>query len=209
MTVLKRSVMTLYSGPVDIYSHQARIVLAEKSVTFDLLNVDANHPSKDLADLNPYQTLPTLVDRDVTLHNSHIIMEYLDERFPHPPLLPVYPVARAKCRLMMYRVEHDLYRLLGIIQQGSEKEAEAARLELKNALLALLPVLEHSPYFFSDDFTLLDCVVAPLLWRLPHAGVKFPKSAKPLFLYEERVFGRDSFKASLTEAESELRERGE
>ncbi len=206
MTLLKRSVMTLYSSPTDIYSHQVRIVLAEKSVNFDLINVDANHPSKDLADLNPYQTLPTLVDRDLILHSSRIIMEYLDERFPHPPLLPVYPIARAKCRLMIYRVEHDLYRLLTTIAESSKEDADIARNELKNALISLLPVLRHSPYFFSDDFTLLDCVISPLLWRLPYYGITFPSTAKPLFLYEERIFERESFKASLTEEEAELRE---
>ena len=210
MTMLKRSIMMLYSGPLDIYSHQVRIVLAEKGVTVDVLNVDENHPSEDLMDLNPYGTLPTLVDRELVLYHSRVIMEYLDERFPHPPLLPVYPVARAKSRLMMYRIERDWYDLLKKIEQGPSKQAaDAAREELKNALISVTPVFSNTPYFLSDDFTLVDCVIAPLLWRLPHLGVVLPKSAKAIFKYEDRLFGRDSFKASLTEAERELRERNE
>src|SRR3990167_5952659 len=197
MTMLKRSIMTLYSGPLDIYSHQVRIVLAEKGVSVDVLNVDANHPCEDLIDLNPYNTLPTLVDRELVLYQSQVIMEYLDERFPHPPLLPVYPVSRAKSRLMIYRIEHDWYNLVSQIENGTPKQAEAASEELKNALLTVLPVFGNSPYFLSDDFTLVDCCIAPLLWRLPHLGVKLPKTAKALLKYEERVFNRESFKASL------------
>jgi RNA polymerase-associated protein len=170
--MLKRSIMTLYSGPLDIYSHQVRIVLAEKGVTVDVLNVDTNHPSEDLIELNPYNSLPTLVDRDLVLYKSRIIMEYLDERFPHPPLLPVYPVARAKCRLMIYRIEHDWYSLVSKIESGNPKQAETAREELKNGLLAVMPIFANSPYFLSDDFTLVDCVLAPLLWRLPQMGIE-------------------------------------
>src|SRR3990167_4525326 len=128
--------MTLYSGALDIYSHQVRIVLAEKGVTVDVLNVDVNHPSEDLVELNPYNSLPTLVDRELVLYTPRVIMEYLDERFPHPPLLPVYPVARAKCRLMMYRIEHDWYSLLSKINTPNAKQAEVSREELKNGILA-------------------------------------------------------------------------
>jgi len=209
MTMLKRSIMTLYSGPLDIYSHQVRIVLAEKGVSVDVLNVDENHPCEDLIDLNPYNSLPTLVDRELVLYNSRVIMEYLDERFPHPPLLPVYPVARAKSRLMMYRIERDWYNLISQIETGTPKQADIAREELKNALMTVLPVFANAPYFLSDDFTLVDCCIVPLLWRLPHLGVKLPRSAKAIGKYEERVFARESFQASLTEAERELREPNE
>jgi RNA polymerase-associated protein len=204
--MLKRSIMTLYSGPLDIYSHQVRIVLAEKGVTVDVLNVDTNHPSEDLIELNPYNSLPTLVDRDLVLYKSRIIMEYLDERFPHPPLLPVYPVARAKCRLMIYRIEHDWYSLVSKIESGNPKQAETAREELKNGLLAVMPIFANSPYFLSDDFTLVDCVLAPLLWRLPQMGIELPKTAKAIVKYKSRVFKREAFQASLTEAERELRD---
>lgn len=206
MIMLKRSIMTLYSGPLDIYSHQVRIVLAEKGVTVDVLNVDANHPSEDLIELNPYNSLPTLVDRDLVLYKSRVIMEYLDERFPHPPLLPVYPVARAKCRLMIYRIERDWYSLLSKIESTNPKQADAAREELKNGILAVMPIFANSPYFLSDDFTLVDCVLAPLLWRLPHFGIDLPKTAKAILKYKSRVFKREAFQASLTESERELRD---
>lgn len=209
MTMLKRSIMTLYSGPLDIYSHQVRIVLAEKGVSVDVLNVDENHPCEDLIDLNPYNSLPTLVDRELVLYNSRVIMEYLDERFPHPPLLPVYPVSRAKSRLMMYRIERDWYKLIAAIENGTQKQADAAREDLQNALTTVIPVFANAPYFLSDDFTLVDCCIAPLLWRLPHLNVKLPRSAKSIAKYEDRVFKRDSFQASLTEAERELREANE
>lgn len=208
MTTMKRSIMTLYSGALDPYSHQVRIVLAEKGVSVDIVNVDDRHPCEDLVDLNPYNSLPTLVDRELVLYNAQIIMEYLDERFPHPPLLPVYPVSRAKSRLMIYRIERDWYNLVNIIDRH-EAEAEAARAELKNALMTVIPVFANSPYFLSEDFTLVDCVIAPLLWRLPALGIELPYSgkAKPIAKYEERVFKRNAFQASLTDAERELRER--
>ncbi len=199
--------MTLYSGALDIYSHQVRIVLAEKGVSVDVLNVDINHPSEDLVELNPYNTLPTLVDRDLVLYQASIIMEYLDERFPHPPLLPVYPVARAKSRLMMYRIERDWYSLMKQIEVDMDSdEAEVARRELSNGLTALAPVFAEAPYFLSEDFSLVDCWIAPLLWRLPSLSVELSPKAKPIFKYAEKVFARDSFQASLSESERELRE---
>lgn len=206
MTILKRSVMALYSGANDVYSHQVRIVLAEKGVSVDILNVDANHPCEDLVELNPYNSLPTLVDRELVLYTSRIIMEYLDERFPHPPLLPVYPVARARCRLMMYRIERDWYSLLDKIRGDDDKLAKSARAELKDGLVGLTPVFAESPYFLSEDFTLVDCCLAPLLWRLPLLGIDLPRSAKSIQEYAERLFERDSFQVSLSEAEREIRE---
>ncbi len=204
--MIRRSVMTLYSGGSDICSHQVRIVLAEKNVSVDIISVDDRHPSEDLADLNPYNTLPTLVDRELVLYNAQIVMEYLDERFPHPPLLPVYPVARAKSRLMIYRIENDWYSLLNIIESGQEG-ADKAREELRNALLTVVPVFANSPYFLSEDFTLVDCVVAPLLWRLPALGIELPlgSKAKAIAKYEKRVFERNAFQVSLTDSERELR----
>lgn len=206
MTMIKRSVMVLYSGATNIYSHQVRIVLAEKGVSVDVLNVDPDKPNEDLIELNPYNSVPTLVDRELVLYNSNVIMEYLDERFPHPPLLPVYPVARAKCRLMMYRIKRDWYTLLHKINNGSGEEAEAARNELKEGLLALNPVFDEMPYFLSEEFTLVDCFIAPLLWRLPQLKIKLPNQAKSIFKYSERLFNREAFQASLTESERELRE---
>lgn len=207
MTVIRRSVMTLYSGDLDPYSHQVRIVLAEKAVTVDIVNVDRNNPPEDLIHLNPYNTVPTLVDRDLVLYQPNIIMEYLDERFPHPPLLPVYPVARAKSRLMIHRIDQDWYVLMmKILADGDKKEVDNARKELTESLLSLAPVFGNMPYFLSEEFTLVDCCLAPLLWRLPLLGIEIPARAKAIQTYAKRLFKRDSFQASLTEAERELKE---
>ena len=206
MTMIKRSVMVLYSQALDIYCHQVRIVLAEKGVSVDVWDVDENNPSQDLLDLNPYNTMPTLVDRELVLYQPGVIMEYLDERFPHPPLLPVYPVSRAKSRLLMYRIERDWYSLLHKVQKAEPDQLDQARAELKEGLLALTPVFAEMPYFLSEDFTLVDCCIAPMLWRLPALGIELDEQSKPILDYAERVFARDSFQASLTEAEQELRE---
>lgn len=201
----KRSIMTLYSGSLDMESHRTRIVLAEKGIFVDIIEVDRREDISDLFDLNPYNTVPTLVDRDLVLYESRIVMEYLDERFPHPPLLPVYPVARAKSRLMMFRIEQDWCSLVKKIQQESAAEADKARKALREGLMGVLPAFNDFPYFLSEDFTLVDCYLAPILWRLPSLGVELPKQAKPIFDYAERVFARESFQVSLTEAEQELR----
>ncbi|WP_409309101.1 stringent starvation protein SspA [Pectobacterium sp. B1J-3] len=202
----KRSVMTLFSGSSDIFSHQVRIVLAEKGVSVEIEQVDMDNLPQDLIDLNPYGSVPTLVDRELTLYESRIIMEYLDERFPHPPLMPVYPVARGNSRLMMHRIENDWYSLLKKITQGSAQEADAARKQLREELLAVAPVFNEAPYFMSEEFSLVDCYLAPLLWRLPQLGIELSGSgAKELKGYMTRVFERDAFLASLTEAEREMR----
>ena len=203
IAVTKRSGMTFYSDPADIYSHRCRIVLAEKGVTVDIVDIDPQNKPEDLLELNPYNTLPTLIDRDLVLYESSIIMEYLDERFPHPPLLPVYPVSRAKSRLMNYRIERDWYSLINKIEQGDA----AAREELKNGIISIAPVFGELPYFLSEEFTLVDCCIAPLLWRLPLYDIELPRTAKPIFEYQERVFNRESFQVSLTEAEREIREK--
>ncbi len=140
------------------------------------------------------------------MFESRIIMEYLDERFPHPPLLPVYPVARAECRKMMFRIEKDWYTLMRTIETGKAAEAKAARKQLAESLISLSPVFSDKPFFLSDEFSLLDCCIAPLLWRLPSLGINIPASVKPLTQYCERVFNRDSFQASLTDIEREIRE---
>ncbi|HEY0634399.1 MAG TPA: glutathione S-transferase N-terminal domain-containing protein [Gammaproteobacteria bacterium] len=201
----RRSVMTLFSGASDAYSHRVRIAMAEKDVTVDIVSVDANNAPEDFIDLNPYQTLPTLLDRELVLYTAPIIMEYLDERYPHPPLLPVDPVARANNRLMLYRIEKDLYSLFDLIMAGSDKVAAKARKDLRDQLLVISPVFQQKPFFLSDEFTLVDCTLAPLLWRLPLLGVALPKQAQPLLDYAERLFRRSSFKLSLSEIESEMR----
>lgn len=206
MTLIKRSVMTLYSGALDIFSHQVRLVLAKKGVTVDIINVDMNHPCEDLARLNPYNTLPTLVDRDLVLYHADVIMEYLDERFPHPPLLPVYPVARAKSRLMIHRFKRDFYSIVRTIEADRDPVAvDQARNELKEGLMALEPVFANMPFFLSEEFTLVDCIIGPLLWRLPLWGIQIPASVKGVHDYAERIFSQEAFVASLTDSEREIR----
>ena len=201
--VAKRTIMSLYSDNDDIYSHQARIVLAEKGVNVEIMVVKSTEVPDDLLAINPYGTVPTLIDRDLVLYEARIIMEYLDERFPHPPLLPVYPVARAETRKMMHRIEQDWYCLLQRINAGNE--AESAREQLLESLTGLEPVFADKAYFLSDEFSLLDCALAPLLWRLPRLGVAISDDAKGLNAYMQRVFKRESFQASLTDAERQLR----
>lgn len=201
----RRSVMTLFSGNTDVYSHRVRIVLAEKGINFEVVEIDPKEKNEDLIDLNPYNTVPTIVDRDLVLYNSQVIMEYLDERFPHPPLMPVDPVSRANNRLMLYRIEQDLYVHYGVIMHGTEKAATKARKELRDNLVMVSPIFQQKPFFMSDEFSLVDCSLAPLLWRLPSINVSLPKQAGPLLDYAERLFDRESFQESLTESEREMR----
>lgn len=208
MTIVtnKRSVMTLYSGAFDVRSHRVRIALAEKCVTVDVVKVDPKAKPEDLYELNPYGSVPTLVDRELALYEPNIIAEYLDERFPHPPLMPVYPVARAKTRLVIYRFDREWGPLIQKLEEGKSTETKAAAKELTSYLLQIIPIFSSTPYFMGDEFTLVDCALAPVLWRLPMWGITLPTAeTKILNKYCERVFQRDSFQASLTESESELR----
>jgi len=198
--------MTLHSGASDVYSHRVRIVLAEKGVNVDILHIDLNNPPEDLVNLNPYCTVPTLIDRDLVLYEPLVIMEYLDERFPHPPLLPVYPIARAKYKLMMHRIEKDWFTHLHAIENGKAPQVEQARKALQEQLEEVAPLFSDLPYFLSEDFSLMDCYIAPLLWRLPKLGVQLSKRAKPIEEYAKRIFARPSFKGSLSDFEHELRE---
>lgn len=202
----KRSVMTLYSGAADIYSHRVRIVLAEKGVSYEVINIEVRGKPEDLLELNPYGTVPTLVDRELALYEANIITEYLDERFPHPPLMPVYPVARAKARLIIHRFDREWGPLIRKLEQGKLPDHKTAAKELMQYLLQLIPAFTASPYFMGEEFTLVDCCIAPVLWRLPAWGISLPPAeTKILNKYADRVFQRDSFQASLTEAEQELR----
>lgn len=198
-TANKRSVMTLFSEKNDIYSHQVRIVLAEKGVPYELENVQPGMVLEDLMELNPYGNVPTLVDRELVLFNSRIIMEYLDERFPHPPLMPVYPVLRGKCRLTMHRIKQDWYSLIDIVNKDPESpEAKKALKELREEILAVGAVFAATPYFMSEEFSLVDCYIAPLLWRMQNLGVEFTGAgSKAIKAYMLRVFQRDSFIQSI------------
>ena len=209
--VAKHSSMIFYSDGNDHYSQRVRLVLAEKGVAVEIIDVDPGNLPEDLAGLNPYNSLPTLVDRDLALYESTVIMEYLDERFPHPPLLPVYPVARAQSRLYVHRIQKDLCGYVDNIVAGRSKETviDRSRKELKESLMAIVPIFSFSekPYFMSEEFTLVDCCVAPILWRLPVLGIELPpKHGKPIHEYMDRIFQRDTFQASLSEAELDMRD---
>lgn len=202
----KRSIMTLHSGANDISSHRVRIVLAEKGVSYEVINSEARGRPEDLLELNPYGTVPTLIDRELALYEPNIISEYLDERFPHPPLMPVYPVARAKARLIIYRFDREWGPLIRKIESGKVADARIAAKELTGYIQQLVPIFNASAYFMGDEFTLVDCFVAPVLWRLPSWGISFsPAEEKAIKKYTDRIFQRDSFQASLTETELELR----
>jgi RNA polymerase-associated protein len=194
--------MMFYSDPADPACHAVRFVLAEKDINVDVVHVESDRRPPELGDLNPYSGVLTLVDRDLVLYEEQVIMEYLDERFPHPPLMPVDPVSRASNRLFRYRIKRDVY---GVAEQLEEQSSDERRRELRDHLLAIAPLFLHKPYFMSDEFSLVDCYLGPILWRLPRYGVQLPAQAKPLLQYADRVFQRDSFKESLTEFEREIR----
>lgn len=201
----RRSVMTLFSDPRCPDSHRVRVVLAEKGITVDILDTDPNDPGEELLESNPYGNLPTLIDRDLVLYKPSIIMEYLDERFPHPPLLPVDPVQRANARMFLFRVERDWFDpMQRILKEGDEDGS--LRRQLKTSLIETAPVFDAHPYFMSEELTLVDCSIAPLLWRMPMLGIKLPPQAMPILTYSARLFKRPSFGQSLTELEREMRD---
>ncbi len=201
----KRSNMILYVEKNDINSNRIKIVVSEKSVPADIIEVDPSNLSEEFIKLNPYRTLPTLVDRDLVLYDPSIIAEYLDERFPHPPLLPVYPIARAKTRLMMLRIEKEWYSLVNTILTHSDHEIiKNARKTLTESIIGFAPVFASMPFFLSEEFSLLDCCVAPLLWHLPQLGITIPPQAKAIHQYLQKISERPSFKASIATTEKEF-----
>lgn len=202
----RRSVMTLFSKPTCIHSHRTRLVLAEKNINIDIANVDGPDLPEDLMDLNPYHTVPTLVDRDLVLYDSRVIIEYLDERFPHPPLMPVDPVTRAQFRLALFRIETDWYQLAEQFEADGERKLGAkSKKLLRESILASVDLFAAGTYFLSEDFSLVDCSIAPVLWRLPIYGIDLGSQAAPIEEYMKRVFERPSFQDSLTELEQEMR----
>jgi len=200
----RRSTMTLFSDPTCPYCHRVRMVIAEKRINIEIVDVDAQALPDELMDFNPYGTVPTLVDRDLRLYESLIVMEYLDERFPHPPLLPVDPVGRANARLFIYRIDRDWYDRMRMIRTADAATARQARQELVDSLVAVAPIFAANRFFMSDEFSLVDCCVAPLLWRLPVLELELPAAASPVTEYAARIFEWPSFRASLTEAEREM-----
>ena len=197
--------MTLYSDPNSAQSHRVRIVLGEKDLIFNVEDILHGQNNEDLIALNPNNSTPTFVDRNLVLYESRVIMEYLDERFPHPPLMPVDPVIRAKTRMVLHYIEKDLYGLLDDIKSSGEKKSSAAKTKLKENLMLSLDFLQGKKFFLSDDFSIIDCSMAPILWRLPEYDIELPKSAKPILKYADKLFERASFVDNLSEQEEEMR----
>ena len=201
------SVMVLYSDSTSPIGHCVRIVLAEKDINAEVNYIRDDSSPEELADLNPYNTVPTMIDRALVLYDAQIIMEYLDERFPHPPLMPVDPVSRAANRQLRYRITRDLYALVNDLDSENEIAAAGARKSLRDNLTAIAPAFSQLPYFMCGEYTLTDCCLAPLLWRLETYGVKLPASAGALHKYAEALFERDAFQISMSEPEREMRDR--
>jgi len=197
--------MALYSSETSLDCHRVRFVLAEKGINVDIVNVSVDESAAaDLAELNPYNQTPTLVDRDLLLYDAGVINDYLDERYPHPPLMPVDPVSRAQLRLVHHRILQDWYSLAYDIESSEGKDAEQAARQLKEGIIAANELFKVSDYLLSDELTLVDCSLGPLMWRLSHYGVKLGKPGASVQAYAKRVFSRASFKSSLTMAEREM-----
>ena len=199
----RKSVMTLFTSDNDVHSHRVRIVLAEKGINFEIIKVSPENPPEDLLELNPYGGVPTLVDRELVLYDAQVIMEYLDERFPHPPLMPVDPVSRGRTRMTLRRIQRDWDSLVDKIVARDNVDQSAK--ELSESLTVIAPIFDQKPYFMSDEFSLMDCAVAPILWRLSVYGIELPAQARALMEYARRLFELDSFQASLTDSEREIR----
>lgn len=201
-----RNTLTLFSSTDDVLCHRVRLVLSAKGVTYDTVAVDPQNPPEDLIDLNPYHSVPTLVERDLVLYAASVVSEYLDERYPHPPLMPVDPLSRARLRLAMLRIEHDWVPQVQAIQLGNKAQADAARKRLKELLTASVPLFKASKFFLNPEMSLADCAMAPIIWRLPSLDIPLPKDGKAIEDYGNRIFRNPGFIRSLTDQERKLRE---
>ena len=199
--------LVLYSDTASPTSHCVRLALAEKNIETDIRLIRPDDVSEELAELSPYGTTPTLVDRDLVLYDAQIILEYLDERFPHPPLMPVDPMTRAINRQLRYRITRDFYAVAEELKSDNDIAAASARKTLRNSLAAIEPVFSNMPYFMSEEYTLVDCCMAPLLWRLDAYNVRLPSGCRALREYARILFEREAFRSSMTEPEREMCER--
>ena len=197
--------MQLYSGTTCPFSHRCRFVLYEKGMDFQVIDVDLYNKPEDIAVMNPYNRLPVLVERDLVLYESNIINEYIDERFPHPQLMPADPVFRARARLMLFNMEVELFSQIDALDSGKEKHVERAKAQVTDRLVEFAPVFTKTKYMLGDEFTMLDVAIAPLLWRLDRYGIRLGKSAAPLMKYAERIFSRPAFIEALTPSEKVMR----
>ena len=199
-----RNTLTLFSSTDDVLCHRVRLVLSAKGVTYDMVAVDPQNPPEDLIDLNPYHSVPTLVERDLVLYAASVVSEYLDERYPHPPLMPVDPLSRARLRLAIVRIERDWFPFVAQIEAGG-RPADAARKRLREHLLASLPLFKAAKFFLNPEMSLVDCLVAPVVWRLPWLGVDLGREGKPIVDYGERLFHSQGYARSLTNEERAMR----
>ncbi|MCC6916230.1 glutathione S-transferase N-terminal domain-containing protein [Nitrosomonas sp.] len=197
--------MTLYSTATCPFSHRCRIVLHEKDMDFQVIDVDPNNMPEDIAVINSYSKIPILIERDLILYEANIINEYIDDRFPHPQLMPAEPVMRARARLLLHRFEKELFCHIESLEQGDQKAADKIRTEIANGLTMIAPIFDKQKYMLGDDYSMLDVAIAPLLWRLDHYGIKLPKQAAPLLKYAERLFSRPLFVEALTPSEKLMR----
>ncbi len=197
--------MTLYSGTTDPYSHRCRIVLFEKGMDFQVIDVDLANKPEDLAVINPHNEVPVLVERDLVLQQANIINEYIDERFPHPQLMPADPVMRARARLFLHNFEEQLFSHIADIESGDQKLADKARAAIRDNLTQIVPLFTKQQYMLGDEFSMLDVAIAPLLWRLGHYGIELPKQAAPLLKYAERIFSRPAYIEAMTPSEKAMR----
>ncbi len=196
--------MTLYSGTTDPFSHRCRIVLFEKGMDFEVIDVDLYNKPEDIAVINPYNRVPVLVDRDLVLYESNIINEYIDERFPHPQLMPPDPIMRARARQLLHTFEHELFAHIEPLEKGG-KAADKNRAHVRDQLVQFAPVFTRQKFMLGDEFSMLDVAIAPLLWRLEHYGIELPKSATAIMKYGERIFSRQGFIDALTPSEKVMR----
>lgn len=199
--------MALFSAPDCIFSHSCRFVLVEKAVECDIMDTSENEAAHELAQLNPYNETPALVDRDLVIYGSQIINEYLEERLPHPPLMPVDPVNRARARLIMMRFDREWISVYARTAGSRQSLTADQRKEIRDGLISMSPTLSEQPYMLGEEFTLVDCVFAPFLWRLPVMGIELPHQASSVIGYSERLFNRPAFSACLTEFEKDMRRR--
>ena len=197
--------MTLYSGTTDPYSHRCRIVLYEKGMDFQVIDVDLANKPEDLAVINPHNQVPVLVERDLVLQQANIINEYIDERFPHPQLMPADPVMRARARLFLHNFEEQLFSHIADIGSGNGKAAEKARATIRDNLTQIVPLFSRQEYILGDEFSMLDVAIAPLLWRLGHYGIELPKQAAPLLKYAERILSRPAYIEAMTPSDKAMR----
>ena len=197
--------MTLYSGTTCPFSQRCRNVLYEKGMDFQIVDVDLHNKPEDLAVMNPYNQVPVLVERDLILYESNIINEYIDDRFPHPQLMPADPVMRARARLFLFRFEHEMFSHVETLEKGNQRNADKSRATIRDNLVQFATVFAKQKYMLGDEFSMLDVAIVPLLWRLDYYNIQLPKQAAPLMKYAERLFSRPAFIDSLTASEKVMR----